>query len=333
MADCIVFLGTGGTIAGSASSAQDNLSYTSGRVALGDLLDALPGLAERLGGLDRLHEQVFQEDSKDLDPSHWQALAARVVHHLGSDAVRGVVLTHGTDTLEETAFFLARTLPASLLAAKPVVMTCAMRPATSMSPDGPQNLRDATLLACAQGAHGVMLVCQGQVFDGAQVQKNHPYQLNPFDAGDYGLVGLVEESQLRLLKGWPLPIPSRAVQILAGKPDSGEVFPRVEIVFNHNGADGAMVRALCAPPAPGDAPVQGIVLAGTGNGTVHRGLEAALRQAQSQGVTVVRTTRCARGRVLPRADGRGAEFPILELSPVKARIELMLQLAAPSVAR
>jgi L-asparaginase len=120
---------------------------------------------------------------------------------------------------------------------------------------------------------------------------------------------------------------------LAGKPDSGEVFPRVEIVFNHNGADGAMVRALCAPPAPCDAPVQGIVLAGTGNGTVHRGLEAALRQAQSQGVTVVRTTRCARGRVLPRSDGRGQEFPIVELSPVKARIELMLQLAAHARAR
>jgi len=73
--------------------------------------------------------------------------------------------------------------------------------------------------------------------------------------------------------------------------------------------------------------VEGIVLAGTGNGTVHRGLEAALRQAQRQGVIVVRTTRCARGRVLPRADGRGEEFPILDLSPPKARIELMLQLA------
>jgi L-asparaginase len=106
----------------------------------------------------------------------------------------------------------------------------------------------------------------------------------------------------------------------------------VEIVFNHNGADGAIVRALRAAPSQGDAPVQGIVLAGTGNGTVHRGLEAALRVAQSQGVTVVRTTRCARGRVLPRADGRGEEFPILELSPVKARIELMLQLAAPQAA-
>jgi len=333
MADCIVFLGTGGTIAGSASSAQDNLSYASGRVALGDLLAALPGLSECLGGCDRLHEQVFQEDSKDLDPSHWQALAARVVHYLGSPSVRGVVLTHGTDTLEETAFFLARALPASLLAAKPVVMTCAMRPATSFSPDGPQNLRDAAVVSRTQGAHGVMLVCQGQVFDGAQVQKNHPYQLNPFDTGDYGLVGVVEETHLRLLGGWPRPLPSRAVRTLAGKPDSDRAFPRVEIVFNHNGADGAMVRALCAPPAPGDPPLQGIVLAGTGNGTVHRGLEAALWQAQSQGVTVVRTTRCARGRVLARGDGRGQEFPILELSPVKARIELMLQLAPRSIAR
>jgi len=332
MADSIVFLGTGGTIAGSASSAQDNLSYTSGRVALGDLLAALPGLPERLGGHDLRHEQVFQEDSKDLDPGHWQVLGARVAHHLDSPTVRGVVLTHGTDTLEETAFFLARTLPASLLAAKPVVMTCAMRPATSHSPDGPQNLRDATVLACTQGAHGVMLVCQGQVFDGARVQKNHPYQLNPFDAAEYGLVGVVEEMQVRLLGGWPRAMSGRAVQTLPAKPGLDQAFPRVEIVFNHNGADGAMVRALCAPPLSGDAPVQGIVLAGTGNGTVHRGLEAALQKAQSQGVTVVRTTRCARGRVLPRADGRGQEFPILELSPVKARIELMLQLAARPVA-
>ena len=229
-------------------------------------------------------------------------------------------------------FFLARTLPALLLAAKPVVMTCAMRPASSHWPDGPQNLRDATVLACTPGAQGVMLVCQGQVFDGAQVQKNHPYQLNPFDTGEYGLVGVVEEMQLRLLGGWPRALPSRAVQSLPAQTDVGQAFPRVEIVFSHNGADGAMVRALCAPPLFGDAPVQGIVLAGTGNGTVHRGLEAALQEAQSQGVTVVRTTRCARGRVLPRADGRGQEFPILELSPVKARIELMLQLAARPVA-
>ena len=115
MADSIVYLGTGGTIAGSASSAQDNLSYTSGRVALGDLLAVLPGLPERLAGREMLHEQVFQEDSKDLDSSHWQVLAARVAHYLGIPSVRGVVITHGTDTLEETAFFLARTLPATLL--------------------------------------------------------------------------------------------------------------------------------------------------------------------------------------------------------------------------
>ena len=328
MADSIVFLGTGGTIAGSATSAQDNLSYTSGGVALGDLLAALPGLPERLAEREMLHEQVFQEDSKDLDPSHWQLLAARVGQCLERPSVGGVVITHGTDTLEETAFFLARTLPAPLLAAKPVVMTCAMRPATAMSPDGPQNLRDATVVACAHGAHGVMVVCQGEVFDGAQVQKNHPYRLNPFDAGDYGVVGVVEETQLRLLGGWPRPVPGRVIDTLTGRLASRQAFPRVEIVFNHNGADGAIVRALCAPPSPGDYPVKGIVLAGTGNGTVHKALEAALRQAQTQGVTVVRTTRCARGRVLPRADGRGDEFSILELSPIKARIELMLQLAA-----
>ncbi len=327
MADSIAFLGTGGTIAGSASSPQDNLSYTSGQVALGDLLTALPGLTERLGGHGRVVEQVFQEDSKDLDPGHWETLAARVAHFLSDTQVRGVVITHGTDTLEETAYFLARTLPAHLLAAKPVAITCAMRPATSLWPDGPQNLRDAAVLACTHQAHGLMVVCQGQVLDGAQVQKNHPYQLNPFDAGEYGLVAVVEETQLRLLGGWPPPVQACALGLPAGDRAAVTTFPRVEIVFNHNGADGAIVRALCARPLRGDAPVRGIVLAGTGNGTVHRGLQAALREAQSQGIAVVRTTRCARGRVLARADGRGEEFPILALSPVKARIELMLQLA------
>jgi len=328
MANSIVFLGTGGTIAGSASSAQDNLSYTSGRVALADLLGGLPGLPERLGGRNVRHEQVFQEDSKDLDPAHWQLLAERVAHYLADTGVDGVIITHGTDTLEETAYFLLRFLPAALIAKKPVVMTCAMRPATSLAPDGPQNLRDAAVVACAAGACGVLLVCQGQAHSALHLQKVHPYELNAFDSGEFSPVAVVEETGVRMVGGWPLPAISHPIAGLVQEwaRNGGIHWPRVEILMSHAGANGALVRALCASPPAGDAPLAGLVVAGTGNGTIHRDLELALRAALEQGIAVIRTTRCSRGRVLARADGRGSEFPAVDLSPVKARIELMLQL-------
>ena len=154
----VVFLGTGGTIAGQAQSSQDNVSYQAAQIEVGQLLEAIPGLRGQLRGALLHSEQVFQFNSKDLDPSHWQQLHGRVVHYLSQADVRGIVITHGTDTAEETAYFLARTVPEALLRAKPVVLTCAMRPATSAHSDGPQNMVDALCVATTQGAYGVLLV-------------------------------------------------------------------------------------------------------------------------------------------------------------------------------
>jgi L-asparaginase len=318
----VVVLGTGGTIAGTASNASDNIGYTAAQVSVAQLLADVPGMSEVLAGRALESEQVAQIDSKDMSFAVWRLLLQRVIHHLAAPDVQAVVVTHGTDTLEETAFFLHAALPPELINAKPVVLTCAMRPASSLSPDGPQNLLDAMAVALTPGAQGVVAVCAGTVHTALDVQKSHTYRLDAFSSGDAGPMGYVEEGQLRFIRNWPLaPIDKVRVAIenLALNAD----WPRVEVIMNYAGGSGAMVDALLLP-MPGVAPLRGLVVAATGNGTMHEDLEAALRRAQAQGVRVVRATRCFSGRVLPAAH---AEFEHSNgLSPVKTRIALMLAL-------
>ncbi len=310
----LVFLGTGGTIAGAATSADDNVGYTAAQVGIETLLAGMPGLAA--GTV--VCEQVAQVDSKDMDFAVWSALAARVAHWVADEAVQAVVITHGTDTLEETAFFLHQLLRP----AKPVVLTCAMRPATARTPDGPQNLLDAVAVAQDPQATGVLVVCAGTVHRAVDVQKVHTYRLDAFDSGDAGPVAYVEESRLRWLRQPEVEggVAARALHRMV----QGGAWPRVEIVVSHAGAGAAVVHALLAASPQGEA-LAGLVVAATGNGTVHWLLEAALLEAQAQGVRVLRATRCHGGQVLsgpvpaslPHAGG---------LSPVKARIQLLLEL-------
>lgn len=310
----IVILGTGGTIAGTAASASDHTGYTAAQVGISQLVEAVPGLAE--GPCDLVTEQVAQIDSKDMSFAVWARLAARVSHLLAQPDVQGIVVTHGTDTLEETAWLLH----ALLNPGKPVVLTCAMRPATALAPDGPQNLLDAVAVAAHPGARGVLAVCAGVIHGALDLQKVHTYRLNAFSSGDAGPVGYVEEGRLRLLRNWPeAPVHQApdAIKKIVEQQD-GMGWPRVEIVMNYAGAGAAVVQALVADG------VQGLVAAATGNGTLHHELEAALLQAQVAGVRVVRATRCPEGRVLPRAGDVIADSQ--GLSPVKARVDLMLQL-------
>ena len=302
----IVVLGTGGTIAGRAASAQDNLGYRAGEVGVDTLLQGLPAP----DGLALHAEQVAQLDSKDMDFGTWCTLAQRCAHWAAQPEVAGIVVTHGTDTMEETAFFLQSVLAP----VKPVVLTGAMRPATSAGADGPQNLADAIAVAGSPLAQGVSVVFAGIVHGPADVQKVHSYRLHAFSSGDAGALAYVEEGRLRVLRAWPQ---GPALRSAASLPDPQE-WPRVEIVMSHAGAGPAMVAALAS------AGVDGIVVAGTGNGTVHHALEAALLQAQQQGIAVRRASRCAQGRVLPHA---GDRLPAADgLSPVQARVALMLEL-------
>lgn len=320
MSQKIVFLGMGGTIAGKAASPDDNVGYEAAQVSVQDLVAAVPALTAALSGRTAVAEQVAQLDSKDMSHLAWSALAQRALHYLVMPDVDGLVVTHGTDTLEETAYFLSRVLPRAMVSAKPVVMTCAMRPATSHSPDGPQNLVDAVAVARSPGARGVLVVCGGVIHDAQHVRKNHPYRLNPFDSGEAGPVGFVEEGVARLLHGWPDA--GSAVDFSEGLATSD--WPRVELVLSHAGATGAMVRSMVAHP--GDVPVRGIVVAGTGNGSIHQDMEAALRDVQALGVQVVRSTRCAQGQIVGSPRGDAAQFGVTSLDPFKARIALMLDL-------
>ena len=301
----IVILGTGGTIAGTAKSAADGVGYTAAQLRVEDLLAAVPTLAGR-----RLEaHQVAQLDSKDMDFATWQVLASAVQAHLARPEVGGVVITHGTDTLEETAYLLHRVLAP----AKPVVLTAAMRPATALAPDGPQNLADAVQVAATPGAAGVVVAFAGRVHDAVQVRKTHSYRVDAFESADGALVARVEEGVVRLLGRWP----AGEALGLARLATPAERWPRVDIVMNHAGADGRVVRALLATG------VDGIVAAGTGNGTLAEPLDAALHEAEARGVRIVRSTRCDAGPVM--------ELPGLlptagALSPVKARIELILAL-------
>jgi L-asparaginase len=307
----VVVLGTGGTIAGKAATSGDNIGYTAGQVGVADLLGGI----EPPAGVTLVAEQVAQLDSKDMSFEVWQKLAQRCAHWLAQPDVAGVVITHGTDTLEETAFFLHTVLAAT----KPVVLTCAMRPATALAPDGPQNVRDAIGVAVTAGARGVTAVCAGTIHSGLDIQKTHTYRLEAFASGDAGPVGYVEEGEVRLVRAWPEAAVSHRAKIFDA---SGLRWPRVEIVMSHAGASGALIDALVQ--SNGAEPLRGLVLAATGNGTLHHALEEAALKAQAEGVAVIRATRCVNGRILPKAGDQLRDAGAL--TPVKARIALMLEL-------
>lgn len=315
---CVV-LGTGGTIAGRASRAGDNVGYVAGQVRVEDLLAGVPGLQ----GLPLEVEQVDQVDSKDMHFGLWKKLLRRLSHHLARQEVAGVVITHGTDTLEETAFFVDSVLAAD----KPVVFTCAMRPATALVPDGPQNLLDAVTVARHPEVSGVVVVCAGEVHAARHVAKVHSYRVDAFDSGDAGPLACVEEGEVRWFKQ---PAKIAASSVPDGRLErvlQAEALPRVQLVTSHADADGALVRALMlAGDADPSLRSQGIVVAATGNGTVHRDLAQALSDAAARGVRVVRSTRCARGRVIP--DAANSMPDSAGLSPVKARLALALSLLA-----
>jgi L-asparaginase len=181
-------------------------------------------LAEHVVGFDLLTEQVAQVDSKDMDEKVWCRMAQRTANALAQPDVHAVVITHGTDTIEETAFFLQSVLPSD----KPVVLTCAMRPSTALNPDGPQNLRDALSVAMDPNAKGVLVVCAGLVHAADHVQKIHPYRLDAFSSGDAGPVGSVENVRVR----WTvLPLPCTPPVWDAAGLSADQPWPKVEIVF------------------------------------------------------------------------------------------------------
>lgn len=308
-------------MAGLASDVSKPEHYQAGVVSVSALLAAIQCTFEETHGVILEAEQVAQIDSKDMDEPVWRSLAERLQHWLAQDEVQGVVVTHGSDTLEETACFLQ----AVFNPAKPVVLTCALRPANVPDSDGPANLHDALVVATRAELRGVLTVCGGSVHAGLGVQKIQSHDLKPF-VSQAGPVGRVVAGTFHDLQpmpkaqfAWPMPTPEDILQTVS--------WPRVELVFNHAGANGSNVRDMMQSSRP----PHGFVVAGTGNGTVHHALEAALKEAHAQGVQVVRTTRCALGAVSALPDDVLPSVP--NLTPVQARVSLQLALLKQGLKR
>ena len=307
----LVVLATGGTIAG-LSAGTHVRGYVAAQVGVQGLVSGVPVPA----GFRLRAEQVAQVDSKDMTHAIWCALARRAIDELARDDVAGAVVTHGTDTMEETAVFLERVVaPAHKL----LVLTGAMRPADAPDADGPRNLARSLALAATPSLFGVVVAISGEVHAARAVRKAHPSRMDAFaSACGLPLARWVDERLDLLLPAASWPVAERAARsILDIDPRQ---WPRVEIVASHAGSDGRVVDALLAQ---GD--LRGLVVATTGNGTLHHELEAALDRAMQVGVVVRRVTRCAEGAITDRETRWAAStMP----SAAKARVELLLDLAS-----
>ena len=312
----IVVLATGGTIVGLAAQPTDR-HYTAALVPVADLLRDL-NVDDHAAGEAWITEQVAQVDSKDMTHAVWAELARRCAAHLALPDVAGVVITHGTDTAEETAFFLQSVLRPS----KPVALTCAMRPSNAPDADGPRNLQDALYwvrhaVDLPQVPAQVVLVAAGEVHGARAVQKVFSDRLEAFSSGPEGPLARIDPSGLHDMKVLALP---ECVAPSVAQLGDGRDWPQVRVVLSHAGADGREVRALMSQPHP----PHGWVVAGTGAGTVHRDLALALNEAQQMGARVWCTSRCAWGTA-SLCENAGW-YSAHGLSPVKARIALTLAL-------
>ena len=306
----VLVLATGGTIAGRGASPSDLTGYRAGAIAVEALLAAVPEI--RAVAAVR-GEQLCNIDSKDMTDDIWRQLAARIHEVLVSDEADGLVITHGTDTMEETAFFLGATVKPE----KPVVLTGAMRPATAENADGPQNLLDGARVAASPDAagKGVLVVMHGEIHAAREVTKIHTTRLDAFASPDFGPLGRVGANGVRL---------DRAPRPAALLPFSPETpLPRVDILYGHEGDDGALAEAALRAGA------KGIVYAGMGNGSIPEAAEKELAKAAAAGAVIVRASRSNGGAVVPAAPSRRAAGFIDggALQPQKARVLLRLALA------
>ncbi len=309
----IAVLATGGTIAGAAPDATSTAGYQAGALGVNFLVDAVPALAS-IARVDA--EQLASIDSKDLALPLWNALVARIDALAADDAIDGIVITHGTDTLEETAYALHLTVKHD----KPVVLTAAMRPATALSSDGPLNLLNAVTVAAHPGSRGqgVLVAFNNKIHCARDVVKTSTYAVDAFHSPELGVLGWVQDGRVEFARRATRPH-TRDSQLAIGN-----AWPAVEIVTSYAGVSRTAVDAFVA------AGVRGLVVAGTGNGSIHATLQAALAEAAKRGVAVVRASRVGSGHVMKNGAANDDALGFVSagsLNPFKARVLLMLALA------
>lgn len=277
-------LATGGTIAGSASSATQTTGYEAGKIGIQTLMDAVPQMKEIANVVG---EQIVKISSNNMDTKTLLVLANRINELLAQKDVQGIVITHGTDTLEETAYFLNLTVKSK----KPVVLVGAMRPATAMSADGPMNLLNAVRVAVSKDAIGKgVLIAMNDTINGARdATKTNTTNVATFKAPELGTLGYIAGGKVMFYKASTRRHTAMSEFNVKGLKD----LPRVDIVYSHVNADGVMVDAAVKAGA------KGIIHDGTGNGSIHKETEKSLIAAQKKGLVIVRSSRVGNGPVVP----------------------------------
>jgi L-asparaginase len=309
----VVILATGGTIAG-AQPKEGDPGYKSGSLSVESLIKAAPGV-DKLARLDG--EQIASIGSQDMNDAVWFKLAKRANELLAKPDIAGIVVTHGTDTLEETGFFLDLVIKSD----KPVVLVGSMRPATSTSADGPLNLYNAVAVAADPAAKGlgVLVVVNDDLHAARDIQKTNTTDVQTFTSPNRGQLGEAYYGKTRYFNR-----PNyRHTTTSEFSLDGIEALPRVDIVYSYENADGALVRAAVAAGA------KGIVLAGVGDGNATAPLIEALGEAAKKGVVVVRSSRVGSGivrRNIELNDDTLGFVAATELNPQKARILLRMGL-------
>jgi L-asparaginase len=311
----IVILATGGTIAG-AQTSSSQVGYTSGSFSVDDLIKAVPQLRDLA---DLSGEQVANIGSQNMNHEVWLKLAKRVNEVLAETNVDGVVITHGTDTIEETAYFLSLVVKSD----KPVVLVGSMRPATAIGADGPANLYNAVALAANPEARGLgpLVVLNDEIHYAREVQKMNTTELNTFESPNRGLAGVINVGNAHFFNRNVTRLGTNSEFSVDGMtPDD---LPQVEIIYSCENLGPDMINYLVSQG------VKGIVLAGVGDGNSTDAAIAALADAAKQGIAVVRSSRTGSGLVVRNVevnDDKLGFIAAMELSPQKARILLMLGL-------
>jgi L-asparaginase len=305
----IVILATGGTIAGSAASNTQTTGYKAGALGVDTLINAVPELKKIA---DVNGEQIANIGSENMTSDVILKLSKRVNELLARDDVDGVVITHGTDTLDETPYFLNLTVKSN----KPVVFTASMRPATAISADGPMNLLEAVTVAADPDAkgRGVMVVLNDRIGAARFMTKTNATTVDTFKAPEEGYLGIIvggkPQFETRVDK----------IHTLRSVFDVRNVkkLPQVVIIYGYQDDPEYVYDAAIAHHA------DGIVYAGTGAGSVSVRSDAGIKKAEKAGIIVVRASRTGSGVVPPDAGQPGLVAD--SLNPAKARILLMTAL-------
>ena len=310
----VMVLATGGTIAGTGATSTTTVGYTAATVGVEQLIKAVPELS-KIANVKG--EQVFQIASESMTNEHWLTLGKRVNALLAQNDVDGIVITHGTDTMEETGYFLDLVVKSR----KPVVLVGAMRPSTALSADGPINLYNAVAIAGSPDAvgKGVMLALNDQIHSARDVTKTNTSTPDSFKTPELGLMGYIQGGKPFFYRVSTRKHTADTEFDIANLT----ALPQVDIVYGYANMNPVALDAFVAAGA------KGIIHAGVGDGSLAARVKPALVAARKKGTIIVRASRVGQGILARNGEANDDELDFVAadtLNPQKARILLMLAL-------